>query len=238
MSGAGKGDRRGSRRRTVEGDEARLWQEVMRDVRPLSGRRISIPEERPSAPRPGPETPARPAQAVSAPRPAGELPELGPGVAPGVDKRTLRRLHRGQLEIEARIDLHGLTQEEAGAPRLPRRRAQGGSALGPGRHRQGGDPRQGARRAARRRAALAQPTREQGPGACVLPGPAEGRRRGRALCAAEAAAVRARRPRAVRSIQGLPMVPPPIHGARSIAGRMARVEPVGRPGPVMRGTPS
>ncbi len=113
MSGAGKGDRRGSRRRTVEGDEARLWQEVMRDVRPLSGRRISIPEERPSAQRPGPETPTRPAQAASAPRPAGELPELGPGVAPGVDKRTLRRLHRGQLEIEARIDLHGLTQEEA-----------------------------------------------------------------------------------------------------------------------------
>ena len=113
MSGAGKGDRRGSRRRTVEGDEARLWQEVMRDVRPLSGRRISLPEERPSAQRPGPETPTRPAQAASAPRPAGELPELGPGVAPGVDKRTLRRLHRGQLEIEARIDLHGLTQEEA-----------------------------------------------------------------------------------------------------------------------------
>ncbi len=112
MSGARKGGRRGSRRRTVEGDEARLWQEVMRDVTPLPGRRVSIPE-RPSAQRPGPETPARPAQAASAPRPAGELPELGPGVAPGVDKRTLQRLHRGQLEIEARIDLHGLTQEEA-----------------------------------------------------------------------------------------------------------------------------
>lgn len=117
MSGARKGDTRGSRRRTVEGDEARLWQEVMRDVTPLSGRRVSIPEERPSAQRPEPEAPARPAQAASqaasAPRPAGELPELGPGVAPGVDKRTLLRLHRGQLEIEARIDLHGLTQEEA-----------------------------------------------------------------------------------------------------------------------------
>jgi DNA-nicking Smr family endonuclease len=43
------------------------------------------------------------------------LPELLPGVTAGVDKRTAQRLGRGQLAIEARLDLHGLTQDEAHA---------------------------------------------------------------------------------------------------------------------------
>ncbi len=35
------------------------------------------------------------------------------GQAPGLDRRTKTRLRRGQVSIEARIDLHGLTQSEA-----------------------------------------------------------------------------------------------------------------------------
>ena len=35
------------------------------------------------------------------------------GSAAGVDRRTAQRLVRGQLRIEDRIDLHGMTQEEA-----------------------------------------------------------------------------------------------------------------------------
>jgi len=31
----------------------------------------------------------------------------------GLDKRTAERLRRGQLAIEARLDLHGMTQDEA-----------------------------------------------------------------------------------------------------------------------------
>jgi DNA-nicking Smr family endonuclease len=41
------------------------------------------------------------------------LPELRHDAQPGLDKRTAARLRRGQLPIEARIDLHGLTQDEA-----------------------------------------------------------------------------------------------------------------------------
>ena len=41
------------------------------------------------------------------------------GQGAGVDKRTVQRLKRGQLDIEARLDLHGLTQAEA-HPRLDR----------------------------------------------------------------------------------------------------------------------
>ncbi len=41
------------------------------------------------------------------------LPELSHGAAPGLDTRSRMRLRRGQIDIEARIDLHGLTQTEA-----------------------------------------------------------------------------------------------------------------------------
>ena len=41
------------------------------------------------------------------------MPELKLGTAAGVDKRTSQRLSRGQLTIEGRLDLHGLTQDEA-----------------------------------------------------------------------------------------------------------------------------
>ncbi|MDD9877691.1 MAG: Smr/MutS family protein [Magnetovibrio sp.] len=35
------------------------------------------------------------------------------GKAPGLDKRTELRLRRGQVKIESRVDLHGMTQMEA-----------------------------------------------------------------------------------------------------------------------------
>ena len=45
--------------------------------------------------------------------PAPAEPELRHGEAPGLDKRTRTRLRRGQVDIEATIDLHGLTRTEA-----------------------------------------------------------------------------------------------------------------------------
>jgi DNA-nicking Smr family endonuclease len=41
------------------------------------------------------------------------LPELKGQGAPGLDKRSAERLKRGELPIEARLDLHGMTQDEA-----------------------------------------------------------------------------------------------------------------------------
>ncbi|MEE8563481.1 MAG: Smr/MutS family protein [Alphaproteobacteria bacterium] len=38
---------------------------------------------------------------------------LAAGAAPGLDKRTAQRLRRGQIRIEGRIDLHGMTRVEA-----------------------------------------------------------------------------------------------------------------------------
>ena len=38
---------------------------------------------------------------------------LDPDVSPGLDKRSAIRLRRGQLSIDAKLDLHGMTQREA-----------------------------------------------------------------------------------------------------------------------------
>ncbi|MBL4747269.1 MAG: Smr/MutS family protein [Magnetovibrio sp.] len=47
------------------------------------------------------------------PVPKIPLPELSHGRQPGLDKSTAKRLRRGKVKIEARLDLHGMTQNEA-----------------------------------------------------------------------------------------------------------------------------
>ena len=94
----------------MDGD---LWQRAMRDVAPLRSR----PAPSPEPPSPEPASPARAvppqdpatAQAPTSPRPA--LPPLGHFA--GIDRATTERLKRGRLAIEARLDLHGMTQDEA-----------------------------------------------------------------------------------------------------------------------------
>ena len=90
-------------------DEAELWQWATRDAKPLRARSARAPK-----PHAEPKS-ARPAAAVVAPPVvrAPVLPELSHGASPGVDRRTAERLHRGQMEIDGRIDLHGMTQSEA-----------------------------------------------------------------------------------------------------------------------------
>jgi DNA-nicking Smr family endonuclease len=45
--------------------------------------------------------------------PPPTAPELAPGAAPGLDRRTAMRLRRGRLDIEASLDLHGMTRAAA-----------------------------------------------------------------------------------------------------------------------------
>lgn len=84
--------------------DAALWQRAMHGVRPL-------------APRPEPTTPpAKPPEKRAASRqpvrPA-PLPPLAVEPAAGYDRANAERLKRGQHPVEARLDLHGLTQAEA-----------------------------------------------------------------------------------------------------------------------------
>jgi DNA-nicking Smr family endonuclease len=91
--------------------ERTLWAQVTRALTPLERRPASV-EPSPSLPSPSAE-PSRPA----GPRPVRPLP--APAVveakaAPArLDRRFKQRLARGLIAIDARIDLHGLTQAEA-----------------------------------------------------------------------------------------------------------------------------
>lgn len=102
------------------GDDDALWRHFTESVRPLR-HRPPPPPDSPAPKTPPAKTnpvrrPARPAPAVAPPPPPPArpvLPEIGHGDVAGVDKRTAQRMRRGQLPIEARIDLHGLTEAEA-----------------------------------------------------------------------------------------------------------------------------
>lgn len=107
------------RRRTVTTDERALWALVMRDATPLPGRALA--EEPPAAPI-EPSTPADLSDTPLPGRPAAPSrrtyvhttqPPLELGYHPNVDGRTADRLKRGKLEIDGRIDLHGMTQARA-----------------------------------------------------------------------------------------------------------------------------
>ena len=111
--------------RRVRDEEAALWQRVARDVTPLP-QPVGRPDDG-EAEEDVPQ-PAKPAKTVKAAKArAGAtrkaapvpdrrpppLPELDPMAPAGLDKRTARRLKRGQLPVEARLDLHGKTQDQA-----------------------------------------------------------------------------------------------------------------------------
>jgi len=49
----------------------------------------------------------------TAPPPSPLELDLSHGEAPGLDWRTQTKMRRGQVDIEARIDLHGMTQAQA-----------------------------------------------------------------------------------------------------------------------------
>lgn len=93
-------------------DERALWRAAVRDVRPLDAPRAGAPPPDPPAAAPVSGA-APPAAAPPAAAPRRGAP-LGPGLeAVGLDRRSALRLKRGQMPIEARLDLHGMTQAEA-----------------------------------------------------------------------------------------------------------------------------
>jgi len=105
------------RGRSVSADERALWRFATRDAEPLAGRAL-VAEP---APEPVPEPPpAPPVSAPAAHKPATKphpvpvtLPPLHHRRAPGLDARSSEKLKRGQLPIEGRLDLHGMSQEQA-----------------------------------------------------------------------------------------------------------------------------
>ena len=110
---------RGSRRPTRE--DLDLWRRATADVRRLSPAPPPIEPERPAsvegakrADGAGQRHPAKASMrrlmhgAAGTPQP----PAIAERAVP-IDRRTVRRLRRGHMQIDARLDLHGMRQEEA-----------------------------------------------------------------------------------------------------------------------------
>ena len=104
-----------------ETDDSDLFRAVMQDVKPLkrrTPRAAASPgsAEKETAPKPatGKKKQVRRAVAVAPPPPPKpKQSALQHGDIAGLDRRTGQRFKRGQLPVEARLDLHGMTQTEA-----------------------------------------------------------------------------------------------------------------------------
>jgi DNA-nicking Smr family endonuclease len=97
-------------KRGQDDDDARLWEKVVETAAPLKrGRNAAAPKPAKIAP----VAKAKPPRSVPAPKPAPKLGHV-PRAAP-LDRQTSRQLDKGKLEVEARLDLHGMRQRDAHA---------------------------------------------------------------------------------------------------------------------------
>jgi DNA-nicking Smr family endonuclease len=97
------------RRRRLTAEEHTLWSRITRSVAPL--RRHPVPAV--ATPVPSPPGKTKPAPSLRPHPPSRDkAPPPAPRLEP-LDRRVKQRLARGRDLIEARIDLHGRTQDEA-----------------------------------------------------------------------------------------------------------------------------
>lgn len=99
------------RRRHLSEDERTLWESVARQVKPL---RATPRLTRPPTPDLD-KAPAVPAATLRPPSPVKIAQPARPHTPPlaPIGRRERARLSRGKQEIDARIDLHGMTQSRA-----------------------------------------------------------------------------------------------------------------------------
>lgn len=114
---------RKSRQRELSDEEHELWQVVTRDATPLARRRKALQAVAKAAPENAAAPADLPPKSTPAPNPSRSQPPttvdkpryLAPQPPPltGLDRRTTQRLTRGQIDYEAKLDLHGHNQIEA-----------------------------------------------------------------------------------------------------------------------------
>lgn len=102
-------------------DDAELWSRVAATVRPLRHNSAVRPSKSSADHRTGGDdaaapakrkTPQGPARAVPRPVRAAAEPKPPPALT-GLDRRTSQKLARGNIHIDATLDLHGMTLESA-----------------------------------------------------------------------------------------------------------------------------
>jgi DNA-nicking Smr family endonuclease len=116
------------RKRDLQPEEKAIWRKVARSVKPIDAAKArSLNDETvESAAKPVKAKPSRPASAKKVkPKPAKSKPAKHRAsvdvhhqprhhqATVPVDRSTEKRVRRGKLDIDARLDLHGLTQEQA-----------------------------------------------------------------------------------------------------------------------------
>jgi DNA-nicking Smr family endonuclease len=100
------------RKRTLSEEEHALWQSVAKQLKPLRKKhRSEIPPAVRSEADIGPAKPARAQSAIPVIAPVPKKPAAPPLVPLG--RRERSQLSKGKKEIEARLDLHGMTQARA-----------------------------------------------------------------------------------------------------------------------------
>jgi DNA-nicking Smr family endonuclease len=99
------------RKRRLSEEERALWESVARQVKPLRKKpRVGKAAMAPAAEPPArPEASPRPIASAQAPKPSRPV---APPLAP-LGRRERSKLSRGRNEIDARLDLHGMTQSRA-----------------------------------------------------------------------------------------------------------------------------
>jgi DNA-nicking Smr family endonuclease len=103
-------------KKTLTDDDRILWGKVARSTRPMPGRMKSIEEfeaelEAREAESEAPKAP--PMKAAAMTEASAEPPKKPSGRHQPLERPVKRKLAKGRLELEARIDLHGLFQSEA-----------------------------------------------------------------------------------------------------------------------------
>lgn len=96
-------------------DDRNLWDFVTRNVRPLLHRPAPSAAPVPPKPEKRPEPTTLPSADFSLEFGLKPLAPPVPAEQPGLDRRSAEKLRKGQMPIEARLDLHGLRQGEAQA---------------------------------------------------------------------------------------------------------------------------
>jgi len=104
-----------TRRPDLSSEDLKIWRHVTRSITPLDGV-ARHPSEDEADPQPPPRKRAtsveeEPARAVV--RPVIQPQPLKMGSTADIDRRTAQRFQRGEMHVEGRIDLHGLTLEQA-----------------------------------------------------------------------------------------------------------------------------
>ena len=100
------------RKRALSHEERELWESVARQAKPLRKKARAEKASEPAHEPPIIERPATPPKAASPAAALKALRPIEPPLAP-LGRRERSQLSRGRREIDARLDLHGMTQTRA-----------------------------------------------------------------------------------------------------------------------------